>query len=82
MHRNESLKLKLNIFYPWRLDLNFYCGVFINSMRAKNVRLQELQTSDILESRKRGLQMRTYTVVPTNETNGLIEWVSNLKGMR
>ena len=26
--------------------------------------------------------MRTYMVVPTNETNGLIEWVGNLKGLR
>ena len=34
------------------------------------------------ETRKRGLKMRTYMVVPTNETNGLIEWVNNLKGMR
>jgi len=34
------------------------------------------------EARKRGLKMRTYMVVPTNETNGLIEWVNNLRGMR
>ena len=34
------------------------------------------------ETRKRGLKIRTYMVVPTNETNGLIEWVDNLKGLR
>ena len=34
------------------------------------------------ESRKRDLHIRTYTVVPTNETSGLIEWVDNLKGLR
>ena len=37
---------------------------------------------DISLFRKRGLKMRTYMVVPTNETNGLIEWVGNLKGLR
>jgi serine/threonine-protein kinase ATR len=34
------------------------------------------------EARKRDLLIRTYTVVPTNETSGLIEWVDNLKGLR
>ena len=34
------------------------------------------------ESRKRGLSIRTYRVVPTNETNGLIEWLPNLTGIR
>jgi len=34
------------------------------------------------EARKRDLRIRTYTVVPTNETSGLIEWVDNLKGLR
>ena len=34
------------------------------------------------EARKRDLRIRTYTVVPTNETSGLIEWVNNLKGLR
>eukprot|EP00092_Neocalanus_flemingeri_P036099 GFUD01039303.1.p1 GENE.GFUD01039303.1~~GFUD01039303.1.p1 ORF type:complete len:867 (+),score=277.66 GFUD01039303.1:193-2601(+) len=34
------------------------------------------------EARKRDLHIRTYTVVPTNETSGLIEWVENLKGLR
>lgn len=34
------------------------------------------------EARKRDLFVRTYTVVPTNETSGLIEWVDNLKGLR
>ena len=34
------------------------------------------------EARKRDLLVRTYTVVPTNETSGLIEWVDNLKGLR
>ena len=34
------------------------------------------------EARKRDLLVRTYTVVPTNETSGLIEWVGNLKGLR
>ena len=34
------------------------------------------------EARKRDLCIRTYTVVPTNETSGLIEWVDNLKGLR
>ena len=33
-------------------------------------------------SRKRDLHIRTYTVVPTNENNGLIEWVNNLRGLR
>jgi serine/threonine-protein kinase ATR len=34
------------------------------------------------EARKRDLMVRTYTVVPTNETSGLIEWIGNLKGLR
>ena len=42
----------------------------------------KLNLDVVTETRKRGLRMRTYMVVPTNETNGLIEWVSNLKGLR
>merc|ERR1719427_1680445 len=34
------------------------------------------------EARRRDLHIRTYAVVPTNETSGLIEWVENLKGLR
>jgi serine/threonine-protein kinase ATR len=34
------------------------------------------------EARKRDLLIRTYTVVPTNETSGLIEWVGHLRGLR
>ena len=33
-------------------------------------------------SRSRGLNIRTYTVVPLNEECGLIEWIPNLSGMR
>ena len=34
------------------------------------------------ESRKRNLHIRTYTVIPLNETNGIIEWVNNLQPFR
>merc|ERR1719189_2443607 len=34
------------------------------------------------ESRKRNLHIRTYTVIPLNETNGIIEWVNNLMPIR
>ena len=34
------------------------------------------------ESRKRNLHIRTYTVIPLNETNGIIEWVQNLRPFR
>jgi len=34
------------------------------------------------EARKRDFRIRTYSVVPTGETSGLIEWVNNLKGVR
>ena len=34
------------------------------------------------ESRKRHLHIRTYSVVPLNETCGLIEWVQNTAGFR
>ena len=34
------------------------------------------------ESRKRNLHIRTYTVIPLNETNGIIEWVDNLQPFR
>ncbi|ORX89906.1 hypothetical protein K493DRAFT_288711 [Basidiobolus meristosporus CBS 931.73] len=34
------------------------------------------------ESRKRGLHIRTYAVVPLNEECGLIEWVPNTAGLR
>jgi serine/threonine-protein kinase ATR len=34
------------------------------------------------ESRKRGLHIRTYAVVPINEACGLIQWVSNTIGLR
>ncbi|CAM1327849.1 ATR (predicted) [Pycnogonum litorale] len=34
------------------------------------------------ESRKRGLHIRTYCVTPISEECGLIEWVSNLEGLR
>ena len=34
------------------------------------------------ESRKRNLHIRTYTVIPLNETNGIIEWVNNLQPLR
>jgi serine/threonine-protein kinase ATR len=34
------------------------------------------------ESRKRGLNIRTYAVVPLNEKSGLIEWVPNMCGYR
>ena len=43
--------------------------------------LNKLFRSDA-PSRKRELSIRTYTVVPTNETNGLIEWLPNLRGIR
>ena len=43
--------------------------------------LNKLFRSDA-QSRKRELSIRTYTVVPTNETNGLIEWLPNLRGIR
>ena len=33
-------------------------------------------------SRNRNLQIRVYSVIPTSETNGLIEWVNNLMGIR
>ena len=46
-----------------------------------NVLLNKLFKKDP-EARKRNLQIRTYCVVPTSETNGLIEWVENLKGVR
>ncbi|KAJ1678339.1 hypothetical protein EV182_004255 [Spiromyces aspiralis] len=35
-----------------------------------------------LESRKRGLHIRTYSVVPLNEECGLIEWVNYTVGIR
>ena len=31
------------------------------------------------ETRKRNLQVRTYTAIPLNETNGIIEWINNLQ---
>lgn len=34
------------------------------------------------ESRKRGLQISTYAVIPLNEKCGLIEWVPNTTGFR
>ncbi|VDP08692.1 unnamed protein product [Soboliphyme baturini] len=34
------------------------------------------------EARKRQLCIRTYTVVPLSEDCGLVEWVSNLEGLR
>merc|ERR1719420_1600175 len=34
------------------------------------------------ESRKRNLHIRTYTVIPLNETNGIIEWVNNMVPLR
>ena len=34
------------------------------------------------QARSRNLHVRTYAVVPTNETSGLIEWVDNLKAIR
>jgi len=34
------------------------------------------------EARKRDLRIRTYSVVPTGETSGLIEWIGNLRGVR
>ena len=34
------------------------------------------------ECRKRNLHIRTYTVVPLNETNGIIEWVNKLVPFR
>ncbi|XP_030832739.1 serine/threonine-protein kinase ATR-like [Strongylocentrotus purpuratus] len=35
-----------------------------------------------VESRRRELYIRTYTVIPLNEECGLIEWVSNTAGLR
>ena len=34
------------------------------------------------DCRKRNLHIRTYTVFPLNETNGIIEWVNNLQPFR
>ena len=34
------------------------------------------------ECRKRNLHIRTYTVIPLNETNGIIEWVNNVVPLR
>ncbi|XP_076350485.1 serine/threonine-protein kinase ATR-like isoform X2 [Tachypleus tridentatus] len=34
------------------------------------------------EARKRQLYIRTYAVIPLNEECGLVEWVSNLNGLR
>ena len=34
------------------------------------------------KSRSRNLHIRTYCVIPTNETSGLIEWANNLKAIR
>ena len=34
------------------------------------------------ECRKRNLHIRTYTVIPLNETNGIIEWVNNVVPFR
>ena len=34
------------------------------------------------ECRKRNLYIRTYTVIPLNETNGIIEWVNNVVPLR
>ena len=34
------------------------------------------------QARSRNLHIRTYSVIPTNETNGLIEWADNLKPLR
>ena len=34
------------------------------------------------ECRRRDLRIRTYKVVPLNETSGLIEWVDNLAPLR
>ena len=34
------------------------------------------------ESRKRNLLIRTYTVIPLNELNGIIEWIDNLQPLR
>ena len=34
------------------------------------------------KSRSRNLHIRTYCVIPTNETSGLIEWAENLKAIR
>jgi len=34
------------------------------------------------ETRRRGLYIRTYAVTPLTEECGLIEWVSNMKGLR
>lgn len=34
------------------------------------------------ECRKRNLHIRTYTVIPLNETNGIIEWVNNMVPLR
>ena len=34
------------------------------------------------ECRKRNLYIRTYTVIPLNETNGIIEWVNNMVPLR
>ena len=34
------------------------------------------------KSRSRNLHIRSYSVIPTNETSGLIEWIDNLKGLR
>ena len=34
------------------------------------------------EARKRNLRVRTYTAIPLNETNGIIEWINNLQSLR
>ena len=41
--------------------------------------LRRLLSSDP-EGRKRGLQLRTYTVTCLNEECGLLEWVNNTQG--
>ncbi|KAJ1920946.1 hypothetical protein H4219_000999 [Mycoemilia scoparia] len=35
-----------------------------------------------MESRKRSLHIRTYSVVPLNEECGLIQWINNMNGIR